>query len=64
MPGIEDTMPQEPQQQDFRDICQFFATGGGDNSDDEAVWAALASHVSGNSRSIQVIYSYLWTATL
>ncbi|KIM75432.1 hypothetical protein PILCRDRAFT_827355 [Piloderma croceum F 1598] len=47
-PAIHDSMSgieaQDPQQQDFRDICQFFATGGGEDSDDEVVWASLASH--------------------
>jgi len=44
MPGIEVTVHQGPRELDFQDISQFFATGGGDNSDDEAVWASLASH--------------------
>lgn len=41
--GIE-TVHLDPREQDFQDICRFFATGGGENSDDEAVWASLASH--------------------
>jgi len=37
-------LPQDVERQDFDDICKFFATGGGENSDDEQVWAALETH--------------------
>lgn len=47
MPGIEAIVHQDLREEDFHDICQFFATGGGENSDDEAVWASLTSRVSG-----------------
>jgi hypothetical protein len=43
---IDATVHRDSEQLDFEDICRFFAAGGGDNSDDEAVWASLASHVS------------------
>jgi len=44
VPGVEATIHQDTRELDFQDICKFFATGGGENSDDEAVWASLASH--------------------
>lgn len=44
--AMDTTVPQSLDEQDFNDICQFFATGGGDNSDDEQVWEALKTHVS------------------
>lgn len=44
MLGVEATL--DPQQHDFQVITRFFASGGGDNSDDEAVWESLAAHVS------------------
>lgn len=42
---IEVILSKDLELQDFHDICQFFATGGGENSDDEEVWAALETHV-------------------
>jgi hypothetical protein len=43
---IEDTVHQDSREQDFQDICRFFATSVGENSDDDVVWASLASRVS------------------
>jgi hypothetical protein len=64
MPSVEATTLQDLQQQDFENICQFFASGGGDNSDDEAVWESLAAYVSIIFRFIRAIYLNIWTATL
>lgn len=33
---------QDPEKDDFDNICSFFALGGGDDDDDERVWQALA----------------------
>ncbi|KAI6007286.1 hypothetical protein EDD15DRAFT_2153295 [Pisolithus albus] len=35
---------QDPEKEDFDNICSFFASGGGDDEDDERVWQALARH--------------------
>jgi len=41
--AAEEGIQVTPKDQDFQIICQFFASGGGDNSDDEAVWESLAA---------------------
>jgi hypothetical protein len=33
------------EQEDFDVICEFFANGGGNDSDDEQVWLNLTNHV-------------------
>jgi hypothetical protein len=33
------------EQEDFDTICQFFAGGGGNDSDDEKVWMNLTNYV-------------------
>jgi len=34
------------EREDFEVICQFFASGGGDDDNDERVWELLQQHVS------------------
>jgi hypothetical protein len=34
----------DDEREDFEVICQFFANGGGDDSDDERVWSNLKNH--------------------
>jgi hypothetical protein len=33
------------EREDFEVICQYFANGGGDDDNDERVWAKLSQHV-------------------
>lgn len=35
----------DPEEEDFDIICEFFASGGGDDADDERVWQQLAKFV-------------------
>lgn len=41
------TVSQETlEREDFEVICEFFASGGGDDDNDERVWEKLSQHVS------------------
>jgi hypothetical protein len=43
--GVNHQDMKEDEREDFDAICEFFASGGGNDSDDEQVWLNLTNHV-------------------
>lgn len=56
---ITDIGGQKIEEQDFETICKFFASGGGEDSDDDQVWATLAAQVSRKPLPARIITEYL-----